>query len=487
MAPNKRKNAAKKLKKGEELRQALVSALAAATSATSTSPPPSLQGNDNKGPCPPTSQGSYVPNYAQFEDSDEEEEEDEEVDSHSCMEDEASASKFFFTSPMSHKGDEACLLMHESHAHSNAQEGEGAAEILGSGTDGNPSLLLEGVDAAVVVGRGEDGILPLQLSAHPLPSPSTLKNHVGCGDVASETLQNQVGCCDAVSETLVKGKENLGAVSLSVGTVPLAVPSLSSPSKFHVKEHDGLTVVPARGKEKLGADAPSIQLSAAAGGSNGGCSSSSHAKELDGNGFTSSPANDVEIMAQKIATNWGTWLRRVGNGRTYSLPIVVPKKMASAPMTVKVVEAVEKGLVKRWVQVKKLIPDQVKSIEQQLSDEPSRQTNCEEPSRPTNCEEASRPNNCGEHFRPNDMQVSSPLNESLDEQRVDPMQMETDAGEWTIVKRRNGKSTVANDNAVVVSSLGDPVSMVGIDVDPLCGVTTRSGIRRSGDLARSKG
>ncbi|KAJ6304709.1 hypothetical protein OIU78_020309 [Salix suchowensis] len=415
MAPNKRKIAAKKLKKGEELRQALVSALAAATSATSTSPPSSLQGNDNKGPCPPTSQGNYVPNYAQFEDSDEEEEEDEEVGSHSCMEDEASASKFFFTSPMSHKGDEACLLMHDSHAHSNAQQGEGAAEILGSGTDGNPSLLLEGVGAAAVVGRGDDGTLPLQPSAHPLPSPSTHKN--------------QVGCCDAVSETLVKGKEFLGAVTLSVGTLPLAVPSQSSPSKFHVKEHDGLTVVTARGKEKLGADVPSIQLSAAADGSNGGCSSSSHAKELD----------------------------------------------------------VEKGLVKRWVPVKKVIPDQVKSIEQQLSDEPSGPTNCEEPSRPTNCEEASRPTNCGEQFRLNDMQVSSPLIESLDEQRVDPMQMETDAGEWTVVKRRNGKSKVANDNAVVVSSLGDPVSMVGIDVDPLCGVTTRSGIRRSGDLARSKG
>ena len=122
-----------------------------------------------------------------------------------------------------------------------------------------------------------------------------------------------------------------------------------------------------------------------------------------------------------------------------------------------------------------------------MSDEPSRPTNCEEPSRPTNCEDASRPKNCGQQFWPNDMQVSSPLNESLDAQRVDPTQMETDAGEWTVVKRRNGKSKVASDNGVVVSSLGDPVSMVGIDIDPLCGVTTRSGIRRSGDLARSKG
>ncbi|KAG5226797.1 DUF4283 domain-containing protein [Salix suchowensis] len=169
---------------------------------------------------------------------------------------------------------------------------------------------------------------------------------------------------------------------------------------------------------------------------------------------------------------------RVIGHNTSLCPHSLNKKEASAPMTAKVVEAVEKGLVKRWVPVKQVFPDQVKSIEQKLSDEPYRPTNCEEPSRPTNCEE---------HFRPNDMQVSSPLNESLDEQRVDPMQMETDAGEWTIVKRRNGKSKVPNDNAVVVSSLGDPVSMVGIDIDPLCGVTTRSGIRRSGDLARSKG
>ena len=58
------------------------------------------------------------------------------------------------------------------------------------------------------------------------------------------------------------------------------------------------------------------------------------------------------------------------------------------------------------------------------------------------------------------------------------MLMETDAGEWTIVKKKNGKNKVANnDNVVVVTSLGVPVFSVGIDVDPLYGVTTRSGIR----------
>ncbi|KAJ6365979.1 hypothetical protein OIU77_002530 [Salix suchowensis] len=57
-------------------------------------------------------------------------------------------------------------------------------------------------------------------------------------------------------------------------------------------------------------------------------------------------------------------------------------------------------------------------------------------------------------------------------ERVDPMLLETDVGEWTVVKKRNGKSRVANDNVVSVTSLGDPVCSVGIDVDPLCGVTT---------------
>ncbi|KAJ6430500.1 hypothetical protein OIU84_021826 [Salix udensis] len=295
--------------------------------------------------------------------------------------------------------------MHESHAHSSAHEGEGAAEILGSGNSRNPSLLLEGVvDAAAVVGRGDDGILPLQLSAYPPPSPSTFKNHVGCGEVMSETLKNHFGCCDAVSETLVKEIERLGAVTLQVGTVLLAVPSQSSPSKFNVKEHDGLTVVSARGKEKLGADIPSIQLSAAAGGSNGGCSSSSHAKEMDGTGSTSSPANDVGNNGPKDSDKLGNMAAKSGKW----------KDLFSSN------RSAESGT--------KL----VKSIEPQLSDEPSRPTNCEEPSRLTNCEEASRPTNCGQQFRPNDMQVSSPLNESLDAQRVDPTQMETDAGEWTV-------------------------------------------------------
>ncbi|KAJ6372864.1 hypothetical protein OIU76_027237 [Salix suchowensis] len=69
---------------------------------------------------------------------------------------------------------------------------------------------------------------------------------------------------------------------------------------------------------------------------------------------------------------------------------------------------------------------------------------------------------------------------------VDPMQMETDVGEWTVVKKRNGKSKVANNNAAVVTDLGDPVCPVGIDVDPLCGVTTRSGSRRSSVLPRGQ-
>ncbi|KAJ6693697.1 hypothetical protein OIU85_004471 [Salix viminalis] len=104
----------------------------------------------------------------------------------------------------------------------------------------------------------------------------------------------------------------------------------------------------------------------------------------------------------------------------------------------------------------------------------------DESSRPMTNEEASQPMDC-------ELQGSSYLNESFDEQRVDPMRMETDAGEWTIVKKRNGKSRVVSDNAVVVTSLGDLVCLVGIDVDPLYGVTTRSGIWRTSVLPRSKG
>ena len=67
------------------------------------------------------------------------------------------------------------------------------------------------------------------------------------------------------------------------------------------------------------------------------------------------------------------------------------------------------------------------------------------------------------------------------------MQMESIADEWTIVKKKNGKSRVANDNAVVVTSVGDLVCSVGIEVDSLCGVTTQSGIWRTSVLTRSKG
>ncbi|KAJ6360389.1 hypothetical protein OIU77_004409 [Salix suchowensis] len=94
---------------------------------------------------------------------------------------------------------------------------------------------------------------------------------------------------------------------------------------------------------------------------------------------------------------------------------------------------------------------------------------------------------CEEASQPNDVQGSSSLNESFDEQQVDLVRMETDAGEWMVVKKRNGKSRVVSDNAVVVTSLGDPVCLVEIDVDSLCGVTTRSGIWRTSVLPRSKG
>ncbi|KAJ6379678.1 hypothetical protein OIU76_016347 [Salix suchowensis] len=49
---------------------------------------------------------------------------------------------------------------------------------------------------------------------------------------------------------------------------------------------------------------------------------------------------------------------------------------------------------------------------------------------------------CEEASQPNDVQGSSSLNESFDEQQVDLVRMETDAGEWMVVKKRNGKSRV---------------------------------------------
>ncbi|KAJ6387702.1 hypothetical protein OIU78_000001 [Salix suchowensis] len=337
---------------------------------------------------------------------------------------------------------------------------------------------------------------------------------------------------------------------LSAGTAPMAAPRPQASSPPFAMENFivGAGVVGStKGKEKE--DAVSLQLQAAAAGDVGlldrFCPSSSVAKEMDagdspssfakenavilhGNGavaldlvtvgdaplplpmaalhdshdlLSSLPiakvlcdnattSNAVANETSKLGKEMGSKAAqpdcvRIGAAKTAYAKVgaVKPDSVKSAathrgvlaPAVAKVFSATEKVLVKRWVPVKKVAPDQVKPNEQP-SDEPSQPLPHVEAPRPAGCEEQSRPND--------DVQVFSSLNESLDEQRVDPMQMETHAGEWTVVKKRNGKSKVANDKAVVVR---DPVCSVGIDVDPFCGVTTRSGIRLTGVPRRSKG
>ncbi|KAJ6297027.1 hypothetical protein OIU78_022703 [Salix suchowensis] len=126
MAKNKKKKAAKKWKIFEELRPELVLGLKAKPPATSTSLPPSpKQRNatyDSSGSCASKfshSNGSLLPNYEEFEDS---EEEEGEFGPAMSKEDEAYASKFFFSSPMSEMYAKDCLVLHESQAQPIAQE-----------------------------------------------------------------------------------------------------------------------------------------------------------------------------------------------------------------------------------------------------------------------------------------------------------------------------------------------------------------------------
>ncbi|KAJ6297028.1 hypothetical protein OIU78_022704 [Salix suchowensis] len=131
--------------------------------------------------------------------------------------------------------------------------------------------------------------------------------------------------------------------------------------------------------------------------------------------FVKTAAAHGGVLANAAATN-GSKDGHASNGKWKDL---FSSNRRADSGTKLVVSAAEKVLVKRWVPVKKsdsLI--RVKPIEQQSSDEPSRPLTHEEASRPTGCEERSQPN---------DVRVSSSLNESLDEQWVDPMQMETDA------------------------------------------------------------
>ncbi|KAJ6370147.1 hypothetical protein OIU76_028424 [Salix suchowensis] len=177
---------------------------------------------------------------------------------------------------------------------------------------------------------------------------------------------------------------------------------------------------------------------------------------------------------------------RVIGHNTSLCPHTLDKQVPSDPVIDKVASATKKVLVKWWVLVKKVNPIQVSPIEQQLSNETSRPLTNEEASRPSN-EETSRPSDCEEPPRAKEVQGTYPLNEFLDEQQVDPMQLETNAGEWMVVKKRNGKARVAIDNAVAVTTSRNSISSVGIDINPFCGVTTRSGSRQTDFPPRSKG
>ncbi|KAJ6433806.1 hypothetical protein OIU84_017498 [Salix udensis] len=86
----------------------------------------------------------------------------------------------------------------------------------------------------------------------------------------------------------------------------------------------------------------------------------------------------------------------------------------------------------------------VRTIDKHLGDVPSRPKANEEASRPNASDLPPRPNSTEMSSRPNDVQGS--LNESIDEQRFDPMQMESNVSDWTVVKKRNGKPRVANDS-----------------------------------------
>ncbi|KAJ6309534.1 hypothetical protein OIU77_015105 [Salix suchowensis] len=493
MAKNKKKNAAKKWKIFEELRPELVLGLEARPQAASSSPPPSpkqrIAAYDSSGSCASKlshSNGSLLPNYEEFEDS--EEEEGEFVPAMS-KEDEAYASKFFFTSPMSEMYAKDCLVLHESQAQPLAQVeaamtaaffGSDSPLLLSAGTAPkaaprpqapSPPFAMENVvpsfnDGAGVVGSAkgkekEDDVL-LQLQSAAASDVCLLDSFCPFSSFAKGM--------DVGDSSSSFAKENAvtlhgnGAVELdlvTVGDAPLPLPMAATHNS-----HDLISSLPIAKDLCDNAASPSPSIAVANETSKLGNVMGSKAVQTD----------CVRIGAAKTA------FAKVGAAKPDSVKtasahggVLANKAATNGSKDTKVVSAAEKVLVKRWVPVKKVAHDQVKPNEQQPSDEPSQ---------PLTHEEASRPAGCEEQSRPNDMQFSSSLNESLDEQRVDPMQMETDAGEWTVVKRRNGKSKVANANAVAV---GDPVGLVGIDVDPFCGVTTRSGIRRTGVLPRSKG
>ncbi|KAJ6290113.1 hypothetical protein OIU78_025935 [Salix suchowensis] len=454
MAKNKKKKAAT-WKIFEELRQELVLGLKAKPPATSTSPPPSpKQRNaayDNSGSCASKfshSNGSLLPNYEEFENS----EEEDEFGPAMSKEDEAYASKFFFSSPMSEMYAKDCLVLHESQAQPIAQE-EAAmtAAFLGD-------------DDPLVASRWHRP--PMAASCHQASSPPcAMENDVssfndGAGVVVSAKgkekedvvfLQLQSAAADDVCLLDSFCPSSSFAKGMDVGVCS---------SSFARENAATLLGNLAAGTDlaKVG-DAPFPLPMAAMLDSHGSISSLSRAKVMGDNATTPSTSIVVVIetsMLGKVAGSKAakTDFARMGAAKTnfVKTAAALGGVLANAAATNgskddKVASATKKVLVKWWVLVKKVNPIQVSPIEQQLSNETSRPLTNEEASRPSN-EETSRPSDCEEPPRAKEVQGTYPLNEFLDEQQVDPMQLETNAGEWMVVKKRNGKARVAIDNAV---------------------------------------
>ncbi|KAJ6298023.1 hypothetical protein OIU76_019197 [Salix suchowensis] len=427
MAKNKKKKVVSKLKKNEELR--------------------------------------FGTNYEEIEDN---AEEDDEFSSDLCKKDEAYASKFFFSSPMFIKGVEDCLVLHDSHAH--------------------PILQEEDVFATMFLGRGVG-------KGHPLLLTIGTANMAGSPHSSSSRLLGLGKFGSSSSPSIAKGIDD----------------NVLSSSPSTTKESDA----PLLGKV--------LGSMAAKNGLKDGQAMNGKWKDLFSSNRSAESitklvlfselnnASSCSLLENDLCNLKDVWKScivgfckncKVIVHNTSLCPHALDKNVPKAPVTDKVVSATEKILVKWQVPIKEVISDKERPIEQQLSDVPSWPKVNEEASRPNASEDPSQPNiydslpwlnSSKMPSRPNDVQGSS-FNESFDEQRFDPIQMESNAGEWIGAKKRNGKSRMANDSSstlgpptVVVSSLGDPVYSVGINVDSLCGVTTWSGIRRTGVLPRSKG
>ncbi|KAJ6417073.1 hypothetical protein OIU84_002879 [Salix udensis] len=391
MAKNKRKKAATKLKNVEELRQELVLALKAKLPATSTSLPPSpkqrISAYDSSGSCTSKSShsnGSLGPNYKEFEDS---EEEEDEFSLALCKEDEAYASKFFFSSPMSDKFANDCFVLHESHAQPIVQEEAAmAAAFLVSGS---LSML-----SAVSFLRDSTSLLAKE-------NVVSSSNDGAAVVISTKGKEKEGNGCWGSFFFFAPLLGNLAARTdfMKEGDVPLLLPTAAghdsngSTSSISLDKRIGDNVLPS--SPSIAAVNEASMLGKVAGSK----AAKTDFQELSKTDFAKTAAALGGVLGNAVAMN-GSRDGQASNGKW--------KDLFSSN------RRAESGT--------KL----VSPIEQQSSDEPSR---------PLTNEEASRPFDCEEPSRAKEVQGSYPLNEFLDEQRVDPMQLETDVGEWTSVWR----------------------------------------------------